>query len=260
MNFLQSVILGVVEGVTEFLPISSTGHLILTARLLGLEQDHFLTSFEIAIQLGAILSVVVLYWKQLLCSWKVASRVAAAFIPTAVLGLVFYKIIKKIMLNGEPVVLWTLFLGGIFMIVFERFYREKENSVENLESITYKQAALIGVFQSMAMVPGVSRAAATICGGLLLGLKRRTIVEFSFLLAVPTMLAATALDLLKNSESFSQGQWGFLAAGFAVSFVTAILSIRWLLGWIRSHSFQAFGFYRMAAAAAFFFFVYSRTT
>jgi len=254
MSFLHAIVFGVVEGVSEFLPISSTGHLILTAKLLGLKQSGFMTSFEIAIQLGAILSVIVLYGRRLLCNWKVFSRVAAAFIPTAILGLVFYKIIKKFLVHGEPIVLGALFFGGVFLILFERFHREKAGSVEDLESITYGQAALIGVFQSVAMIPGVSRSAATICGGLLLGLKRKTIVEFSFLLAVPTMLAATALDLLKNGAVFSGAEWNFLGVGFLVSFGVAILSIQWLLRLIRTHTFTGFGIYRILAAAAFFFF------
>ena len=254
MSFFHAIIFGMVEGVSEFLPISSTGHLILTAKLLGLKQSDFMTSFEIAIQLGAILSVIVLYGRRLLCCWKVFSRVAAAFIPTAVLGLVLYKIIKKFLAHGEPVVLASLFLGGVFLILFEKFHREKENSVGDLESITYGQALLIGVFQSIAMIPGVSRAAATICGGLILGLKRKTIVEFSFLLAVPTMLAATGLDLLKNGAAFSGAQWQVLGVGFLVSFFVAILSIQWLLRLIRTHTFSGFGIYRILAAAAFFFF------
>ncbi len=189
MNFWNAAIFGIVEGITEFLPISSTGHLILTAKLLNLEQNDFLMTFEIAIQLGAILAVIAIYWKRLFCNWKVLGRVAAAFIPTALLGLLFYKVVKKMMLIGEPVVITTLFLGGLFMLWLESRHKDREEDLDPIESMTFRQAVIIGAIQSLAMIPGVSRSAATICGGLLLGLKRRMIVEFSFLLAVPTMLA-----------------------------------------------------------------------
>lgn len=255
MNWIHAVILGIVEGISEFLPISSTGHLILTGQILGLEQTEFLKSFEIAIQAGAILSVIVLYWKRLLVDFETMKRVAAAFIPTAVLGLVLYKIVKKYLLAGDTVVVWSLLLGGIFMIVFERVFKEKETAVDDLAKIPYRTAALIGVFQAFAMVPGVSRSAATILGGMYLGLKRRTIVEFSFLLAVPTMLAATALDLLKSSHAFTGEEWSLLGIGAAVSFVVAIGAIKWLLGYVRSHGFTAFGIYRIVLAVVFLIWV-----
>ena len=250
MDFLQPIILGIVEGVTEFLPISSTGHLILTSRLLGLKQTEFLKSFEIAIQLGAILSIVFLYWKSLLIKWEVVKKVAAAFLPTAIIGVIFYKIFKSVLLN-ENIVLWALFLGGIFLIVFEFFYKEREKDIEEISSISYFQSFLIGIFQSIAIVPGVSRAAATIIGGLILGLKRKTIVEFSFLLAVPTMLAATGFDLANNINQFSFEQIDFLIVGFITSFVVAILSVKFLLYFIKKHNFVSFGVYRIILAVLF---------
>ncbi len=253
MNFFDALIFGVVEGITEFLPISSTGHLMLTAKVMGFSQTNFLKSFEIAIQLGAILSVVVLYWKKFLMDFEVLKRVLAAFLPTAILGFFLYKIVKKVLLNGSQVVLWSLFLGGIFLIIFEWLHREKETAVEDLAKIPYKKAFFIGIFQSLAMIPGVSRAAATIVGGLLLGLKRRTIVEFSFLLAVPTMLAATVLDLLKSAHEFSSGQMEFLLIGFVSSFTVALLSIKFLLHFIKNHTFVWFGVYRIAVALLFWF-------
>lgn len=253
MNLLSAIILGIVEGVSEFLPISSTGHLILASHLLKLQQTEFLKSFEIAIQLGAILSVMVLYGRRLVLDRRVVSRVAAAFIPTAVIGLIFYKIIKNVLFNSSAVIIWSLLLGGIFLIIFEIFHREKEGSVEDISSISYGQALMIGVFQSMAVVPGVSRAAATIVGGLILGLRRKTIVEFSFLLAVPTMGAAVALDMIKSASAFTAGDFFFLAIGFAVSFVVALLSIKFLLAFIKSHSFIPFGIYRIAIALSFLF-------
>jgi len=245
MEFFQALILGVVEGVTEFLPISSTGHLILTTDLLGLAETDFLKSFEICIQFGAILSVVVLYGRRFLVNWDILKRILVAFLPTAFLGFIFYKIVKKFLLGNALVVVWALFLGGILLILFEVFHKEKKDGWDELARIPYSKAFLIGIFQSLAIVPGVSRAAATILGGLLLGLKRKTIVEFSFLLAVPTMLAATTLDLLKSVNAFSLSQSGYLVLGFLVSFGVAILSIQFLLHFIKTYSFIGFGWYRI---------------
>jgi len=253
MNLWCAFVLGIVEGVTEFLPISSTGHLILAARLLGSPQTEFLKSFDIAIQLGAILAVIVLYGKSLMRDGRVWQRVGAAFLPTAVIGFIFYKLIKHFLLGNEAVVVWSMFLGGIILIVFDWFHRENENSTSEVARISFRKAVLIGLFQSVAMVPGVSRAAATIIGGLILGIQRKTIVEFSFLLAVPTMLAATALDLLKYTHPFSSDQWIFLAVGFLTSFIVAMASIKFLLYFIKNHSFIIFGVYRIAAALAFWF-------
>jgi len=253
MNYFHSIILGAVEGITEFLPISSTGHLILTSHLLGLSQTEFIKTFEIAIQLGAIWAVVVLYWKSLFTNFKVIQRIAAAFVPTAILGLIFYKFIKSILFNSQQVVLWSLLVGGIILIVFELLYKEKEDAGAEIGDISFKKAFMIGVFQSLAMVPGVSRSAATIIGGLLLGLKRKTIVEFSFLLAVPTMLAAAVLDLSKNVASFSGDQFFFLAVGFVVSFIVATLSIKFFLYFIKNHNFIGFGIYRVLVALLFWF-------
>lgn len=251
MNLLQALIFGIVEGITEFLPISSTGHLILTAHLMGLTQTEFLKTFQIVIQFGAILSVVFLYWKTLLVNFEALKRIILAFLPTAVLGLLFYKIIKQLFMGSNQVVLWSLFIGGICLIVFELIYKEKDGVVEDIATIPYRTALLIGLFQSIAMIPGVSRSAATIVGGLMLGLKRKTIVEFSFLLAIPTMLAATALDLLKNASAFSSSQINFLSVGFILSFIFALLSVKFLLNFIKHHSFISFGIYRIIIALSF---------
>ncbi|MEI6154272.1 MAG: undecaprenyl-diphosphatase UppP, partial [Deltaproteobacteria bacterium] len=244
MNLLQALIFGIVECITEFLPISSTGHLMLTARVLGLSQTEFLKTFEIVIQFGAILSIIVLYWKTLLVNFEVLKRVILAFIPTAVLGLLFYKIIKHYLMASSQVVLWSMFIGGICLIVFELIHREKDDALEDIGAIPYRTAILIGIFQFIAMIPGVSRSAATIVGGLVLGLRRKTIVEFSFLLAVPTILAATALYLMKNASQFSAAQLNFLSVGFILSFVFAMLSVKFLLNFIKHHSFISFGIYR----------------
>lgn len=250
MTEFHSLILGVVEGITEFLPISSTGHLILASELLNIPQTDFQKSFEIIIQLGAITSVVVLYWKSLF-NIEIIKKLIVAFIPTGVIGLALYNIVKMYLLGNYQVVLWSLFLGGIALIVFELFHREPPDAEGDVAAVSYKQSFLIGIFQSIAIIPGVSRSAATIVGGLLLGIKRTTIVEFSFLLAVPTMLAATGLDLFKNAGAFSMDQFGILAIGFITSFVVAIISIKFLLSFIQKHNFILFGIYRIGIALVF---------
>jgi len=250
MTLLQSLLLGIVEGITEFLPISSTGHLVLISGLLGLLQTEFQKSFEITIQLGAIASVVLLYWRSFL-DIRIIKKLIVGFIPTGIIGLALYKIIKTYFIGNEHVVLWSFFLGGLALIIFEFFHHEPQDAKDTLQSISYPHAIVIGLFQSIAIIPGVSRSAATIVGGLLLGLKRKTIVEFSFLLAVPTMLAATGFDLLQNASSFSPDQFGSLAIGFVASFAVAAASITFLLRFIRNHNFVPFGIYRILAAIVF---------
>ncbi len=237
MDLFNAVVLGVVEGISEFLPISSTGHLILASHLIGLDHTEFLKSFEISIQLGAILSVVVLYWRMLLVDIEVIKRVIVAFIPTGALGFLFYKLIKRFLLGSSSVVLWSLLVGGALLILFEWLHREEEEKVESVGDMSYRHAFLIGIFQSIAMVPGISRSASTIVGGLMLGLRRKTIVEFSFLLAVPTMLAATVYDLLKSGSQFNLDQVHLMAVGFICSFVVAIFSIKFLIRFIKTHTF-----------------------
>jgi len=255
LSLWHAAVLGVVEGISEFLPISSTGHLILSSRLLGIVQSDFMKMFEIVIQLGAIASVVVLYRKRLFTSRASIARVALAFLPTAVVGFALYAFIKRFLLGEERIVLFSLFFVGLLLVLFEFFHKEKEDAVSDIESISYKDAFRIGLFQSLAVVPGVSRSGATILGGMLLGISRRTIVEFSFLLAVPTMCAAAGFDILKNYEVLSSANLPFLAVGFIVSFVVALLSIRLLLSFIEKHTFVPFGIYRMALAVLFWLFV-----
>ncbi len=177
MSLFHALIFGVVEGVSEFLPISSTGHLILTAKLLGLNQSAFLKSFEIVIQLGAILSVIVLYGKSFLMDLRIVKRVACAFLPTAIIGFILYKLVKKYLMSSD-VVIWTLTIGGIILVIFELCHKKENEKTNDLKKITYGQAFLIGLCQAIAIIPGVSRSAATIIGGLFLGLGRKTIVEF----------------------------------------------------------------------------------
>jgi undecaprenyl-diphosphatase len=176
-----------------------------------------------------------------------------AFIPTAILGLLFYKIIKRVLLGSNTVVLCSLLMGGIFLILFEVWHREKENAAEELSAISYSKSFMIGLCQAVAMIPGVSRSAATIIGGLILGIKRETIVEFSFLLAVPTMVAATGLDLMKSGGHFSLEEFYLLFMGFITSFVVALLSIKWLIHFIKNHTFISFGIYRILISLLFWF-------
>lgn len=256
MTIIHACILGIIEGITEFLPISSTAHLILSGKLLHIPETNFLKTFEIAIQFGAILSVVALYPKKLLTNKESIKRITAAFIPTAILGTLLYKIVKTIFMESNTIILTALFLGGIAIILFEKFHKEKEGATERIEDIPLKKAFTIGIFQSIAMIPGVSRSAATIMGGLSLGLKRKTIVEFSFLLAVPTMLAATVLDVYKNYEFFTKDDIGILIVGCVVSFLIAWASIKFLLSYIQKHSFISFGIYRILVAIAFWIFIF----
>lgn len=248
MSLLHAIILGIVEGITEFLPVSSTAHLILASKLLALDSE-FVKSFEIIIQFGAILSVVVLYWNRF-WNWDVLKKLVVAVIPTGVIGLTVYKAVKSYLLGNVTVVLLALLIGGIALILFERF-RESVDTEVDFTEITYRRAFLIGLFQAIAVIPGVSRSAATIVGGSLIGVSKRTIVEFTFMLAVPTMLAATGLELVKGRDALA-GNYGILAVGFVVSFITAIVAIKSFLGYIKKRSFAAFGWYRIALAVAYY--------
>jgi undecaprenyl-diphosphatase len=249
MSYFHALVLGVVEGITEFLPISSTAHMILTSHALRFRDDEFLKSFEIIIQLGAILAVVAIYWRRLL-DVRLLRTLAIAFLPTGVVGLTVYRAVKGYLLGNLAVVLLSLVLGGIALIVFDRRAPDADEPAD-FSTITARQALLVGLFQSLAVVPGVSRSAATIVGGSLLGVPRRTIVEFSFLLAVPTMAAATGLELLKGYQGLV-GHFDVLALGFVVSFATALLAVRTFLHYVRRRSFAAFGWYRIALAVVYY--------
>lgn len=254
MSPVEAVVLGIVEGLTEFLPVSSTGHLLLSAQLFGIDQTEFVKSFEIAIQLGAILAVVVLYARTLLLNREIIKRVAVAFLPTALIGALLYGLLRGVLFENNLIVLAALFFGGLFMIGFEMLHRAPPEPTD-LSTLPYSRALLIGTFQSVSIIPGVSRAAATIIGGLWLGLDRKAIVEFSFLLAIPTMAAATGYDLLHTFRAFTLQEAVMLGIGFVVSFGTAVLGIKFLLSYIQRRSFIAFGVYRILLAAAFFLFV-----
>ncbi|MFZ5622198.1 MAG: undecaprenyl-diphosphate phosphatase [Pseudomonadota bacterium] len=249
MTLIESILLGLLEGITEFLPISSTGHLILAEHALGIADSEFTKTFTIAIQLGAILAIVMLYAKRLLRAPRLIGKIAVAFVPTAVIGFTLYKLIKGYLLGNIVIVVWALGIGGMVMIVFE-LLRGKQLSAahDSIEDLPYWKAAAVGLAQSLAMIPGVSRSGATIIGGMLLGMSREAIVEFSFLLAIPTMLAATAYDLLKTHDQLSWDHTGLVAAGFVSAFIAAYLTAPALLRFIKRHSFIPFGIYRIALA------------
>ncbi len=249
MNVFEAALLGIVEGLTEFLPISSTGHLVLTAHLLGIANSDFLKSFEIVIQLGAILAVVVLYWRKLFFDRALMQHIIVALLPALGIGFLFYAFIRSLLASPWTVVI-TLFLGGIVLIIFERYRTEPINPV-TVESISYPQAFFIGLTQALSVIPGVSRAGATIIGGLAIGLSRSAAVEFSFLLGVPTMVAATTLDIIKHQATFSTADIQSLAIGFGVSFLVALMAIKFLLRFVKTHSFIAFGVYRILVALFF---------
>ena|SRR5687768_12385404 len=248
MDLIDAIILGIIEGITEFLPVSSTGQLILASTLLKLQDSEFLKTFEIAIQLGAILSVVVLYARRLVADRILIQKTLVAFLPTCIVGLALYKVVKQYLLGNEFIVVMALLIGGVILILFEWLQRGKN---EGIREISYAQAILIGLFQCISMIPGVSRSAATIIGGMFLGIERKTIVEFSFLLAIPTMAAATALDVYKSAAAFSSGEFELLAVGFVISFIVALLSVKFLLRYIQNHTFIAFGIYRILVAILF---------
>ena len=253
MNILHTVILSAVEGLTEFLPISSTGHMILMSKLLGITETNFVKTFEIVIQLGAIMAVVVLYFKRLVTGSDLVKKLFVAFIPTAVVGFALYPLIKEVLLGSSAITLNALFWGGIALIAIEWLLKNFQS--KEIKSVTYKQALIIGTFQSISVIPGVSRAAATIVGGLLTGLNRKAAIEFSFLLAVPTMFAATGLDLYKSRDMIAQGGFLMLFAGTILSFFFAMLAIKFLINYVKKHDLTPFGIYRIILAVLFWLLV-----
>jgi undecaprenyl-diphosphatase len=269
MDFVQALILSIVEGITEFLPISSTGHLVLASEILGIHQTEFVKSFEIFIQLGAILAVVILYFQKYSANFKAWRNIVLAFIPTAIIGLIFYQVVKDILLGNMTVTLLAIFLGGLVLIFIDRVLPHSKQTVKSVDQIKPKEAIIIGLIQSISIIPGISRAASTIIGGLILGLPKSLAVEFSFLLAVPTLLAAAGLDLIKTNFQFSSSEWISLTIGFIGSFISALIVIKWfikfvsdeqtfqapLIKYIQNHSFFAFGIYRVILAVVFWMFI-----
>lgn len=254
-DYLIAVILGIVEGLTEFLPISSTGHLILAGDLLGYT-DEKAKVFEIAIQTGAMLAVVWEYRKRFADAITGAFSDAAAqrfivnllvaFIPAAVLGLAFGSLIKKHLFFAVPVAL-AFIIGGVIILWVEKYYtKDRQPRVKEVDDMTWQDALKVGIAQTFALIPGTSRSGATIIGGMLFGLSRKVATEFSFFLAVPTLVAAGAYSLFKHRALLSVNDLGFFSIGFVVSFISAFICIRWLIRYVASHDFSIFAWYRIA--------------
>ena len=247
MSIFHAILLAVIEGITEFLPVSSTGHLILASSLLRIPQTEFVKNFELFIQLGAIAAVAATYWRRLMTDKTTFTSVLAGFIPTAVIGFVLYPIIKSLFLGNTAIVVISLILGGVLLIILEMRTLYKPRGAP----LTIQRAVTIGFIQTLSFIPGVSRAAATIVGGMLVGLPRTAAVEFSFLLAIPTMAAATGLDMVKSGFAFSSGEWMLLAIGFFGAFLTASATVKLFVQFVSKHTFVPFGIYRIVAAVAF---------
>ncbi|MGQ9735866.1 MAG: undecaprenyl-diphosphatase UppP [Thermaceae bacterium] len=246
----EAVLLGVVEGLTEFLPVSSTGHLTLLAHILGLDLEHdpFLKSFVISIQLGAILAVLLLYWRRFLRDLEAWRRILVAFLPTALVGFTLYRLIKDVILGKDWVVVLALFFVGLLLLWSDRALVHRAR-YQDLDELPLKAAFWVGVFQSLAaLIPGTSRSGITILGGLVVGLRRKAAAEMSFLLAVPTMLAATGYDLLKSAHTFPERGYGLLALGFFSALLTAALTVRLMLALVERLGFAPFAYYRMVLA------------
>ena len=245
MNYLYAIILAIIEGLTEFLPVSSTGHMIIGSSLMGIAHLPFTKLFIVCIQFGAIVSVIVLYWKKFFQSFDFYFKLGVAFIPAAVFGLLFSDLIDQLLESVVAVAL-ALVIGGIVLLFIDRYFLK--NDQEDASKINYKQAFLIGMFQVIAMIPGVSRSAATIIGGLSQKLTRKAAAEFSFFLAVPTMFAATAkklLDFYQAGIVLSNEEVKFLAVGNVVAFIVALIAIKSFIGFLTKNGFRVFGIYRI---------------
>ena len=246
MTLIEAIILGIVEGITEFLPISSTGHMIIASSFMGIAEDSFTKTFTVSIQFGAILSVIFLYWKRFFQSMDFYYKLFVAFLPAAVFGKLLNDFIDSL-LGNVAVVAYMLLAGGIFLIFMDYIIKEKKDQED--QSISYKTALKIGMFQVIAMIPGVSRSAATIIGGMVQGLSRKTAAEFSFFLAVPTMFAATVYkvyEFYKSGISVEQNQITLLVVGNIVAFIVAVLAIRSFIGVVTKYGLKAYGYYRIA--------------
>lgn len=244
MTTAQAVIIAIVEGITEFLPISSTGHMIITETILGMKIDEFTKAFTVNIQFGAILSVIVLYWKRFLQSWTFYKKLFVAFLPAAVIGFLAGDFIDGL-LGNVLVVATSMLLGGILLLFVDKWF----NKINEDQDISYPTAFKIGFWQCIAMIPGVSRSAATIVGGMQQKLSRTNAAEFSFFLAVPTMAAASAYKLLKDYKHININNIGLLAIGNVVAFIVAMIAIKTFITFLQKHGFRLFGWYRIIVGA-----------
>jgi len=251
MTIIDSIILSIVEGITEFLPISSTAHMIITSALLGLKQTVTNVAFEVIIQLGATLAIVMIYLDKINFKevelWK---KVILAFFPLAVIGFLLRHQIKE--LFTLYTVAWMFIIGGIVFFIVEKFYKEEKVKVNEVEKVNYRQALIIGFFQVFALIPGTSRSGATIVGGMLSGLSRKTAADFSFLLAIPTMFAASGYEFVKNISSFKEQNLIVLGVGFVVSFISCYVAVKWFLNFVKKYTLIPFGIYRIVVGILIF--------
>jgi undecaprenyl-diphosphatase len=244
MSFFQAIILAIIEGLTEFLPVSSTGHMILAQSFMHIPNDEFVKTFEIVIQLGAILAVLVLYIKRFFVSINIYLKLFVAFLPTGVAGVLAYKIIKQYLFNPF-IVSFSLIIGGVVLILLDAWSGRKHTEYKDIEDINYGGALKIGAIQCVSMIPGVSRAAATIFGGIFAGFDRKQAAEFSFLLAIPTMCAASAKDLWESKELITSENMLLLLIGSAVAFIVAAIAVKAFVAFLTRYGFKYFGYYRI---------------
>jgi undecaprenyl-diphosphatase len=250
MTLIQSIIIAIIEGITEFLPISSTGHMILASSLMKIQEAEFVKTFEISIQLGAIMAIVMMYMKRFFQGISIYLKLATAFIPTAIVGFLAYPYIKAYLFN-PVIVAVSLVVGGIVLILIDKKVVSQKSQTDVLENINYKNAFFIGLIQCFSMIPGVSRAAATIVGGVFNGLDKKQAMEFSFLLAVPTMFAATGYDLLKTPVVFTKHEIVLMVIGFFIAMITAWIAVKIFLRIVENYGFKYFGYYRIVIGIIF---------
>ena len=244
MDIFQAIIIGIIEGVTEFLPISSTGHMIVASQFLGINQDAVTKAFEVIIQFAAILAVMLIYREKItLKKIDLWMKLLLAFFPLAVVGFIFKDQIKTLF-NVETVA-WMFIIGGIVFLIVEYFYKPQEHTVKEVEEVTYTQAWWVGFAQIFSLIPGTSRAGATIIGGMLSGLDRKTSSDFSFLLAIPVMGVVSGYDLLKHYKEFGDANWIAFGVGFVVAFMVAYITVKLFLVFIQKFTFVPFGIYRI---------------
>lgn len=249
MEWYQAIVLAVIEGLTEYLPVSSTGHIMIGSFLMGIQQNDFVKDYTVAVQFGAILAVVALYWRRFLeGSYLLLLKLAAGFLPAAVLGLLLKKRID-IWLGSVEIVGWSLIIGGIALILIERRKSSPaaDSNASSSLAVSFKQAVIVGIVQCIAFIPGVSRSAATIVGGVALGLPRKAAAEFSFLLAVPTLSAATFYKVYKGWDRMTAENLNLLLVGNLVSFIVGLIAIRSFVAFLNRNGLGAFGYYRIAA-------------
>lgn len=250
MTYLQAFLIAIIEGLTEFLPVSSTGHMILADSLMRIQNPEFAKTFEIVIQLGAIMAVVFLYIKRFFVGLAIYFKLLVAFIPTGIIGFLAYKTIKHYLFNPFTVSI-SLIVGGVILILLDKWSERKQSDYKEVESISYAGAIKIGLFQCLSMIPGVSRAAATIFGGIFSGFNRQQAAEFSFLLAIPTMFAASGYDLLKERDNIHSEDLKLLLFGGLVAFVVAWFAIKAFIAFLTKYGFKHFGYYRIALGVFF---------